>query len=1114
MSIHVAILHHTRYTYEHPVALSPQVVRLRPAAHCRTPILSYSLKIEPSAHFLNWQQDPFGNYLARIVFPERVSHFDVRVEVIADLTTINPFDFFLEKDAETVPFSYNDHTLRDLAPYLVRSDDSPLLRDFLTSLPPPSNCGSVNWLVALNLAVHRAISYTIRMEPGVQSCNETLTKRSGSCRDSAWLLVQCLRAFGYAARFVSGYLVQLAPDQKPIEGPAGPSTDFTDLHAWTEIYIPGAGWVGLDPTSGLFAGEGHIPLACTPDPRGAAPIEGASEICKTTFLFENKVSRIHEDPRVSKPYSESDWACILALGNIVDDHLRDGDVRLTIGGEPTFVSIDDMEAPEWNTTADSPSKRSLGHALLRRLHHRFGDGGILHIGEGKWYPGEPLPRWAYTCLWRKDRLPIWRNPSLFADPTSPGLFSSVDAQRFLAALARRLEVFPEHLLPAHEDIAYYLWRESTLPLHLDPSDKRLLSSLERKHLASLLDQGLGTPTAFVLPIHWHPLHNRWVSCSWELRRHHLFLVPGNSPAGLRLPLDSIPWTPPVERAFTPEPSPLEPLSPFPSPSSHLPPRPPILSRDITHTALATEIRDGRLHVFLPPLPRPEELLDLLAAIEDTASSLNFPIILEGYLATHDPRFDHIKVTPDPGVIEVNLHPSASWADLVSKTETLYHEARQARLGTEKFMIDGRHTGTGGGNHVTLGGFTPSDSPFLRRPGLLRSLLTYWQHHPSLSYLFSGMFIGPTSQAPRLDEARNDRLYELEIAFSQLPTSDNPPPWLVDRILRNHLTDLTGNTHRSEFSIDKLYSPDGPAGRLGLLELRAFEMPPHPRMSLLQQLLVRALVAAFWHTPYHKPLIPWGTSLHDKFMLPHFNRRDIEQVVSDLQGWGFPFQSRWFDPFWEFRFPRLGSTSLGDIHLELRFAIEPWHVLGEESSSSGTSRYVDSSAERLQVRLRGITPERHGLTVNGRRIPLVATGTHGEFVAGVRYQAWQPWSALHPTLPPQTPLVFDVLDLFNGRSIGGCIYHVSHPGGRSYDIPPVNALEAEARRVTRFWQEGHTPDSIQPHPVYPTSRTDSFLPTPGGLPASLHEEDPDPEFPCTFDLRRPKPPLSPSFGYSL
>ena len=1104
MAIHVSLLHQTTYTYNKPVGLSPHVIRLRPAAHSRTPILAYSLKVEPVDHFINWQQDPFGNYLARLVFPNPVKQLSVSVEVIADLTVINPFDFFLESFAEEVPFDYPKNTRRDLIPYLACAEEGPKFEAFFQSLPEQKGQRTIDWLVGMNQAVNQAVGYTIRLEPGVQDAEETLVKGTGSCRDSAWLLVQTLRRMGYAARFVSGYLVQLTADEKSLDGPSGPEADFTDLHAWTEVYLPGAGWVGLDPTSGLFAGEGHIPLACSPDPQSAAAIEGASDPCDVEFSFVNSVSRIHEDPRVTKPYTEHDWACIDAIGRQVDDRLNIGDVRLTMGGEPTFVSIDDMEGEEWNISADSPKKRDLAYQLLEKLQARFAKGGVQHLGEGKWYPGEALPRWAYGVFWRKDGEAIWRDPALFAKPGQDIGADHETAFKFLENLSQRLGVFPEHILTAHEDIAYYLWKEATLPVNLDPSDPRLHDSQERKHLAKLLDQGLGKPTGVVLPLQWHPVHTRWVSSAWELKRGHLFLTPGNSPLGLRLPLDSIPWTAPEEKHPIEEVSPMETLPELAvAQVAQFSKTTPLKTREVCHTALSVEAREGQLYVFLPPLAKIESFLDLMTAIENTAAHLKMPVILEGYPPPFDPRVDVIKVTPDPGVIEVNVHPSAHWDELVEKTVGLYEDARQSRLGAEKFLLDGRHTGTGGGNHITLGGLTPADSPFLRRPGLLRSLITYWQHHPGLSYLFSGLFIGPSSQAPRADEGRDDRLHEMEIAFSQLPKTDDPSPWLVDRILRNQLTDLTGNTHRAEFCIDKLYSPDSASGRLGIVELRAFEMPPHARMSLLQQLLLRALIAKFWEQPYHKKLTHWGTSLHDRFLLPHYVKEDLKEVTEDLQAAGFPFQAHWFDPFLEFRFPRYGNQQIGHIRMELRFAIEPWHVLGEEVTGSGTARYVDSSAERLQLHVQGLTDERHAVTCNGRRIPLVPTGVHGEFVAGIRYQAWAPWSAMHPTLKAQTPLVFDVVDLWNGRSLGGCTYHVAHPGGRSYDSFPVNAFEAESRRVSRFWQDGHTQETIE-KPAEFVSIGRYFKPkAPGVAPVTLPEEEIDPEFPCTFDLRRPR-----------
>jgi len=1119
MTIRVAIQHNTYYKFDRPVTLSPHVVRLRPAPHSRTPIRSYSMKIKPKDHFLNWQQDAFGNYLARLVFPERTTEFSVEVEVIADMTVINPFDFFLDESAEHFPFDYEKSVKKELQPYLEKLPGGPLFEELVASIPL-EKIHTNDFLVYVNQQLEKKIEYTIRMEPGVQTPEETLKKAKGSCRDSAWLLVQLLRHLGLAARFASGYLVQLKADVKSLDGPSGTEEDFTDLHAWCEVYLPGAGWVGMDPTSGLFASEGHIPLACTPNPSSAAPISGFTDKCEVEFKFENNVFRVHEDPRVTKPYTEDQWQEVLALGKAIDAELDRNDVRLTMGGEPTFVSIDDMESAQWNTAALGAEKLRLAKTLLLKLRDTFAPNGLLHYGQGKWYPGEEIPRWALGLFWRTDGEPMWKNPALLARIDEQYNMDVRTANHFAKRLADELCLDQSFVQPAYEDGLHYLQQAQNLPANIDIlAAKAMRDDLSRKRLARLLDKGFEDPAGFVLPLSWNG-QGGWYSCTWEMRRERIVLIPGDSPIGLRLPLDSLPTVDKKEREIEVERDPFEPRQPLvkrdditfspamSSPKAQANQQPAGTRKATTtkteyfqvfRTSLCFEVRDGKLHLFLPPLQSLESYVSLMAAIENTADELKTPVIIEGYEPPRDPRLQKLLVTPDPGVIEVNIHPANNWEELVATTTALYDAARESRLGTEKFMLDGRHTGTGGGNHVTLGGSSPANSPMLRRPDLLRSFVTFWQHHPSLSYLFSGAFIGPTSQAPRADEGRDEMLYEMEVAFRQMPEGEVTEPWLVDRLMRNLLIDITGNTHRAEFCIDKLYSPDSPSGRLGILEFRGFEMPPHSRMALVQVLLIRALVARFWKKPYTGSLVRWGTLLHDRFMLPHYIWSDVKEVVRDLNEHGIPFREEWLLPFEEFRFPHYGRVEIDHMEIELRWAIEPWHVLGEEIGSFGTSRYVDSSVERIQVRLSGLTDNRYILACNGRRVPLSSTGKQGEYVAGVRYRAWQPPSALHPTIGVNTPLVFDLIDTWNGKSIGGCTYHVSHPGGRSYDTFPVNAFEAEGRRVNRFENMGHTPGPFTPRPDINALR--EFFPNEQPpRPMAPPPEDPSGEYPNTLDLR--------------
>jgi uncharacterized protein (DUF2126 family)/transglutaminase-like putative cysteine protease len=1066
MSIKVALEHRTSYTFDRLVRASPHIVRLRPAPHSRTPVEAYSLRVEPGDHFINWQQDALGNFLARLVFPNPMSRLTITVGLIADLKVINPFDFFIEDWAETWPsggLSYPKELADDLEPYLRPVDEDAdgsgpgeLVQAWVRNFSVPDGTRTIDFLVALNRAINADVAYSVRMEPGVQTPDFTLRSGVGSCRDSAWLLVSILRQFGLAARFVSGYLVQLASDVEALDGPSGPAADFTDLHAWAEVYIPGAGWIGLDPTSGLFAGEGHIPLAATPHPASAAPISGGTEVCTTVLEFSNTVTRVHEDPRVTLPYPDEGWRTICEVGHRVDERLTAGDVRLTVGGEPTFVSVDNQTDEEWTTAADGPHKHQRASDLAARLKTVWAPHGLIQRGQGRWYPGEPLPRWQIALYWRTDGRPLWADDTLLADPwlDKPAPVNNDAAYQVLAGVADSLGLPLSQVRPAYEDPLAWLAAEVRLPEGEPVKSTDDLGSETLKRL----DESTTAPAAFVLPLHRRDDDVGWASANWRLRRGRIVLLEGDSPAGLRLPLNSISWEPP-RASFDADPT---------SVGRELAAEPAATDAVVTDpatappTALVGEVRDGLLYIFVPPTEALEHFIDLITRVEAAAAQTHCPVVIEGYGPPPDPRLKSTTITPDPGVIEVNVAPTTSFAEQHQQLETLYEQARLARLSTESFDLDGSHGGTGGGNHITLGGVTPADSPLLRRPDLLVSLLTYWQRHPSLSYVFAGRFVGTTSQAPRVDEGRDESLYELEIAFaeiSRLSAGGAAKPWVTDRALRHLLTDITGNTHRAEFCIDKLYSPDSPRGRLGLLELRGFEMPPHLRMAMVQSLLVRSLVAWFWDEPLRAPLIRHGANLHGRYLLPHFLIHDIGDVAADLRAHGIAFETSWLDPFTEFRFPRIGTAVFDGVEIELRTAIEPWNTLGEEATATGTARYVDSSVERIQVRIIGADRHRYVVTCNGYPVPLLATDKPDIHVGGVRFKAWQPPSALHPTITTDVPLQFELVDLATGTSRGGCTYHVSHPGGRAYDEPPVNAVEAESRRSRRFEATGFTPGKL-------------------------------------------------------
>jgi uncharacterized protein (DUF2126 family)/transglutaminase-like putative cysteine protease len=1062
MGIQVALHHRSQYRYDKAVSLGPQIIQLRPAPHGRTPILSYSLDVTPADHILKWMFDPLGNHLARVILPNKTSEFVVDVEMAADLTPINPLAFFLEPGFESYPFTYTDETAKNLEPYTQIEEAGPLLRGFLESVQVETQ-GTVSLLVDVNRRVRDAVAYETRMEHGVQSCEETLGRAAGSCRDSAWLLVQVFRQLGIAARFVSGYLIQLGDDE-PEDG--GPTKDSADLHAWAEVFLPGAGWVGLDATSGLFAAEGHIPLVCTPDASQAAPIGGTVERAAVEFSYTMTVRRLNEAPRLSHPYSDEEWATIRELAHGVDTRLKEQDVRLTMGGEPTFVGIDETESLQWSVEALGALKRTRGLALIRCLRERTAPGGLLHLGQGKWYPGEELPRWAFHCISRIDGVPVWENVELIALEERQYGFGIKDGLVFMQALTRRLGVSAGNILAA-----------------FNPGDET------------------GGPAGYVLPLRRRQPMGRlaWSSQLWFARPERLVLSPGDSPIGYRIPTEAMPWVAPDELvyehevydageeglkerirlppaparrselfAIEPEDDPLEALS-----------RTAENATELIRPSLCVQVREGRLHVFLPYASAVADYLDLVAAVEDTCAHLQMPVWIEGYTAPADGRLRSFSLTPDPGVLEVNLPPTSEWDELEAINAVLAEEAHRNRLIAGKFAYDGSHLATGGGSHIVIGGATVLDSPILRRPDLLRSMVAFWQNHPSLSYLFSGMYVGPTSQYPRVDEARVDALYELEVAFSQMSEA-SCPPHILDGLFRNLLVDVTGNTHRAEFCIDKMYPPEGQGLRLGLLELRAFEMAPHYRMGLVEMLLVRALVCMFWKQPFTGSLVRWDTALHDRFMLPHFVRRDFFEVLRQLREAGFDFDESWFSAHLEFRFPKIGSIAADGVELELRQALEPWNVLAEETNSGRTGRSVDTSLERMQVKVTGLTTEsRYAVTCNGRRVPLHATDEAGQVVAGIRYRARRLSAALHPTIPVHTPLTFELIDTWRQRVVGRCTYYAGPPDGSVHMTRPTSATEARERRLARFQ-----------------------VSEPAAERVAMPEEESNPIFPMTLDMRWP------------
>jgi len=1100
--VRLVIQHRSRYLYPRPALLGPQLIRLRPAEHARAHIERYKLVVEPE-HRLHWLRDPHGNHVARVTFKagQTTTALDILVELAVDIRPVNPFDFFIDERVKTVPFRYPDGLDAELAPFLETGDPAYRLGKRATELLAalPARGETMDLLIGLNSAVRSRIAYVIRDEPGVWTPEDTLGNARGSCRDTAVLLVALMRARGVAARFVSGYLVQLTDEGMIPDEPKGVSRDVVDLHAWAEAYVPGAGWIGFDGTSGLLCGEGHIPLAATASPAHAAPLDGTSDVAAASVEFSTSIARLGHEARPTAPYPDEIWSELQACGERADRALTAAGLEVWIGGEPTFTSRDDQALPEWQGGALGPDKWRRGRRLAEELRDRLAPGGLILHRTGKHYPGESLPRWALDIIARRGP-----GPALWPERALTDRATIDDARRFGEALASALGVAAE-LHAAYEDPWEILRVESSLPVGVDPSAPAADAAEDRRRLGAILERGAASVAGWVLPV--TKAATGWRTERWKLRRDRLFLLYGDSPVGLRLPLTSITGAPPpdwaealdapdprrdepdeAETSLTPQqrqalrllelsrlaladqvredkrgnPAVLDDSAARPADAAAV--QRPVEPLPGIRTALALEPRDGQLWVFLPPVARFSEFCELIGAIDRARVAVGVAVHLEGYGPPPAPDRVRFAVTPDPGVLEVNLPPVASCAEATALHHTVFEAALASGLTAERYLLDGRAAGSGGGNHITIGGPVPERSPWLRDPGLLASLITFAQHHPSLSYLFTGMFVGPTSQAPRIDEARHDALYELELALPRL--HEAPPTWQVDALLRHLLVDVAGSTHRAEISIDKLFDPQTPHGRQGLVELRAFEMPPHPRMLAAQAILVRALVASFAAEPYRHPLVRWGAELHDRFLLPYFLWHDFEDVLAHVAARGVALPADGYRPFVELRCPLVGAIEVGAARVELRNAIEPWHVLGEEATQRGTARYVDSSVERLELRTIGLDPERYVVAVNHAIAPLRPAAGRDVRVGGVRFRAWCPPHAMHPHLGIHHPLRIDVIDTWGRRGVAGAAYHVWHPEGRAFDAPPLTRVEAEARKSQRFTREGPSPWPVRARPVAP------------------------------------------------
>ena len=1080
----IALRHRLDYRFDRPVRLSTHWLRLCPAPGTRANITAYTLRVGPRTHFLNWLRDPFENHLARLDLPEPVRHFTLDLEILAELQPVNPFDFLTEPYAANHPFDYPEQLARDLAPYLLQPATGPATRAWLAALDR-TETPTIERLTALNQCVGETLAAADVDTPGSVDTDAVLAAGTGSPRALAWLLTVALRHCGIAARLVSGYrLTGTAPEY------------HAALAAWVEAYLPGAGWIGLDPATGLFTAEQHIPLATAADPLRLRPVIGYREACEETVSEHLEVITLRAR-EADGPYSVAEWAAIQETANHVDDRLKHHNIVLTGGTALEFTRPGRKAAPEWRTTGTGPDKLATAERMARRLRDRLLPGGVICTGQGEWFAGEPAPRWRIHCIARRDGTPAWQEPALLNVPgrdDSPG----PEAVPTLASgIARRLGLAPEHLLPAHEDQLHALWsHRQALDFRPDGSD--LATPEARLALARHLDRAHGPPTGFVLPLSRDPGTGTWRSGAWPTRRGTVTLLPGEAPMGFRLPLGALPRS--AENRVEPPPA----RSPWDSdaPLAAAPGNGDAAAGAsvMATTALCVEHRQGSLRVFLPPLANGDDFLHLLDAVESAAAEHGLPVHLEGYRPPNDPRLQCVELEPETGTLRVTVPPVPDWQQECAWLQAVYDEAD--RLGLSAWTGDPdlpTPAGQRAGRH--LGGPTPAASPFLRNPGLLRSLLLYWQRHPSLSYLFAGPRIGPDGWAPRLDEVSDSHMRELALALERLPHGDCDRPWLVDRVLSHLVTDPTGDPRGGEFRLHRLYPAGAGNERLGIVELHAFAMAPHAGLAALQSLLLRAIVLRLAEHPESGAPVPRGTALHDRFLLPEVLQRDFDAVLAELAECGVSLDARWFAPWVTWMFPQLADLHAGPVRLRLQPALEPWPVLAEESTGRGSFRFIDPANARFQVHLSGLTPGRHVLLCNGHRVPLQETGRAGEAVAGIRCKMADPPATLYPGVPPVRALVFDLVDTWTGRTLGGCTYELPDTG--TWSPPPLSP----ATGITTPTPPG-SPAEARPAPPGPppgfcargrvlpegSPRTPAVPPGPSASP----------EAPYLLDLADPRP----------